>query len=108
MAGISGCQTTILQFFPNLIQDLSSQHLWQDSTDFRILLAIISSFAMIFAKEEILMIDRAMGLLQSRLDEIREMLQYIDGPTARQMEQEMDRIQKIIDAFRTNNADSDS
>lgn len=54
------------------------------------------------------MIDRAMSLLQSREDEIREMLQYIDGPTARQMEQEMDQIQKIIDAFRTNNADSDS
>ena len=108
VAGISGCQTSILQFFPNLIQDLSSQHLWQGSTDFRILLAIISSFAMIFAEEEIQMIDRAMSLLQSRVDEIREMLQYIDGPTARQMEQEMDRIQKIIDAFRTNNADSDS
>ena len=72
------------------------------------MLAIISSFAMIFAEEEIQMIDRAMSLLQSRVDEIREMLQYIDGSTARQMEQEMDRIQKIIDAFRTNNADSDS
>ena len=54
------------------------------------------------------MIDRAMSLLQSRVAEIREMLQYIDGPTARQMEQEMDRIQKIIDALRTNNANSDS
>ena len=53
------------------------------------------------------MIDRAMSLLQSRGDEIREMLQYIDGPTARQMEQEMDRIQRIIDAFRTNTAESD-
>lgn len=63
---------------------------------------------MIFVEEEIQMIDRAMSLLQNRLDEIREMLQYIDGPTARQMEQEMDQIQKIIDAFRTNNADSDS
>lgn len=30
--------------------DLSSQHLWQDSTYFRILLANIYSFAMIFAK----------------------------------------------------------
>ena len=54
------------------------------------------------------MIDRAMGLLQSRLDEIREMLQYIDGSAARQMAQEMDRIQKIIDAFRANTEDSDS
>ena len=53
------------------------------------------------------MIDRAMSLLQSRVDEIREMLQYIDDPTARQMEQEMDRIQRIIDAFRTNTAESD-
>ena len=51
------------------------------------------------------MVERALGLLQSRLDEIREILRYIDGPTARQMEQEMDRIQIIIDAFRTNNAD---
>ncbi len=54
------------------------------------------------------MFERAMGLLQSRVDEICEMLQYIDGPTARQMEQEMDRIQKIIDAFRANTEDSDS
>ena len=53
------------------------------------------------------MIDRAMSLLQSRVDEIREMLQYIDGPAARQIEQEMDRIQRIIDAFRTNTAESD-
>ena len=53
------------------------------------------------------MIERAMGLLHSRLNEIREMLQYIDGPTARQIEQEMDRIQRIIDAFRTNTAESD-
>ena len=53
------------------------------------------------------MVERALGLLQSRLDEIREMLRYIDGPTARQMEQEMDRIQIIIDTFRTNNADPD-
>ena len=53
------------------------------------------------------MVECALGLLQSRLDEIREMLRYIDGPTARQMEQEMDRIQIIIDAFRTNNADPD-
>ena len=53
------------------------------------------------------MVERALGLLQSRLDEIREILRYIDGSTARQMEQEMDRIQKIIDAFRTNNADPD-
>ena len=54
------------------------------------------------------MVERAMCLLQDRLDEIREMLQYIDGPTARQIEQEMDRIQKIIDAFRANTEDSDS
>ena len=54
------------------------------------------------------MVERAMSLLQNRLDEIREMLQYIDGPTARQIEQEMDRIQKIIDAFRANTEDSDS
>ena len=53
------------------------------------------------------MVEHALGLLQSRLDEIREILRYIDGPTARQMEQEMDRIQIIIDAFRTNNADPD-
>ena len=53
------------------------------------------------------MVERALGLLQSRLDEIREILRNIDGPTARQMEQEMDRIQIIIDAFRTNNADPD-
>ena len=52
-------------------------------------------------------VERALGLLQSRLDEIREILRNIDGPTARQMEREMDRIQKIIDAFRTNNADPD-
>ena len=52
-------------------------------------------------------VERALSLLQSRLDEIREILRYIDGPTARQMEQEMDRIQIIIDAFRTNNADPD-
>ena len=83
------------------------RNLQQDSTDYGILLAIIYSFAMIFAEEEIQMIDRAMSLLQSRVDEIREMLQYIDGPTARQMEQEMDRIQRIIDAFRTNTAESD-
>ena len=44
------------------------------------------------------MVERALGLLQSRLDEIREMLRYIDGPTARQKEQEMDRIQIIIDS----------
>ena len=44
------------------------------------------------------MVERALGLLQSRLDEIREMLRYIDGPTARQIEQEMDRIQIIIDS----------
>ena len=54
------------------------------------------------------MVERAMCLLQSRVDEIREMLQYIDGPTARQMEQEIDRIQKIIDAFRTKIAQSDA
>ena len=53
------------------------------------------------------MVERALGLLQSRLDEIREILRNIDGPTARQMEREMDRIQKIIDPFRTNNADPD-
>lgn len=53
------------------------------------------------------MVEHAMCLLQSRLDEIREMLQHIDGSTARQMEQEMDRIQRIIDAFRTNTAESD-
>ena len=53
------------------------------------------------------MVERALRLLQSRLEEIREMLQYIDGSTARQMEQEIDRIQKIIDAFRTNNAEPD-
>ena len=53
------------------------------------------------------MVERAMCLLQSRLDEICEMLQYIDGPTARQIEQEMDRIKRIIDAFRTNTAESD-
>ena len=44
------------------------------------------------------MVERALGLLQRRLDEIREMLRYIDGPTARQIEQEMDRIQIIIDS----------
>ena len=54
------------------------------------------------------MVERAMSLLESRLDEIREVLQYIDGPTARQMEQEIDRIQKIIDAFRIKTAESDS
>ena len=53
------------------------------------------------------MVERAMCLLQNRLDEIREMLQYIDGPTARQIEQEMDRIQRIIDAYQTNTAESD-
>ena len=80
--------------------------LWQDSTNFRNMLAFRCSFAMIFIGG-IQMVERALGLLQSRLDEIREMLRYIDGPTARQMEQEMDRIQIIIDAFRTNNADPD-
>lgn len=54
------------------------------------------------------MVERAMSLLESRLDEIREMLQYIDGPTARQIEQEIDRIRKIIDAFRTKIAQSDA
>lgn len=44
------------------------------------------------------MVERALDLLQSRLDEIREILRYIDGPTVRQMEQEMDRIQIIIDS----------
>ena len=44
------------------------------------------------------MVERALGLLQSRLDEIREILRNIDGPTARQIEQEMDRIQIIIDS----------
>jgi prefoldin subunit 5 len=53
------------------------------------------------------MVERALELLQNRVDEIREMLQCIDGPAARKMEQEMDRIQKIIDAFRTNAADPD-
>ena len=53
------------------------------------------------------MVERALGPLQSRLDEIREILRYIDGSAARQMEQEMDRIQIIIDTFRTNNADPD-
>ena len=53
------------------------------------------------------MVERALDLLQNRVDEIREMLQCIDGPTARQLEQEMDRIQKIIDAFRANATDPD-
>ena len=82
------------------------RNLQQDSTDFGILLAFIFSFAKIFVGG-IQMVERAMCLLQNRLDEIREMLQYIDGPTARQIEQEMDRIQRIIDAFRTNTAESD-
>ena len=44
------------------------------------------------------MVERALGLLQSRLDEIREILRYIDGPTARQIKQEMERIQILIDS----------
>lgn len=51
------------------------------------------------------MVDRALDLLQRRADEVRELLQGIDGAAARQMELEMDKIQEIIDAFRSDAAD---
>lgn len=51
------------------------------------------------------MVERALELLQNRVDEIREILQRIDGPTARQMEQEMEDILRIICTFRLNDID---
>lgn len=47
------------------------------------------------------MVDKVMAALQSRVDEIRELLHQIDGDTARQMEQQMNRIQEIIDTYRS-------
>ena len=51
------------------------------------------------------MVDKVMAELHSRVDDVLELLHQIDGDTARQMEQEMDRIQKIIDAFRPSDTD---
>lgn len=47
------------------------------------------------------MLDKVMAELQSRVNEIRELLHQMDSSAARQMEQEMDRIQEIIDAFQS-------
>ena len=49
------------------------------------------------------MVDRALNALTERIDEIREQLRCIDGDAARQMEQEMDRLQQIVDIFRGKN-----
>ena len=51
--------------------------------------------------------DRALDILQRRVDELLEMLQGINGDIARQMEQEISKIQDIIDLFRSNAADPD-
>lgn len=47
------------------------------------------------------MLDKVMAELQSRVNEIRELLHQMDSSAARQMEQEMDRIQEIIDALQS-------
>lgn len=51
------------------------------------------------------MVDRVLNALTERIDEIREQLRCIDGDAARQMEQEMDRLQQIVDSFRGTNDD---